>query len=498
MKFSLTIESQIAVYGVSESSVEWINYMLHEGYKIVAYIDQRGDKIDKVRSIPIYTPDQWKKYENKEVIIIIMLQNARQHDSVAHNLHKGGFNKIIFCPMSTFKQKTNDVSKMKKIYNQCILCDFDKTISNIPEYSEMFLQVPKLNGIICRSSEKIVSWIPIELCYGSDVEWNNSVYTREAYIIRREYIQGHNLYSMKPYKDLFMYLRGERQECDLYLRFNGKRAYFDYENFSDEKLLTEKRKTYYLYLKELISGRFFQDTPANGTIASKGRVLIQDGLHRSVFLLMLGCHWLPVRISKNEMQLLGQKKVLSAIKKVIIDKDISKIENPIEHPHFHGIPVDRWDLVDMWGELSRELTEQKIKIHSVLDISITNAYFARNFIRWGITDAVCYIAENDNFTEVLNTLFYMEKISLINNICSISDLIKQNDFTVIRGDFLLENGVSFDFLIELINKGICIFDLPLTISNDMTKSLKEEIKERIKLILTYDLKGITMGMFLLQ
>lgn len=108
-------------------------------------------------------------------------------------------------------------------------------------------------------------------------------------IIFIKYVRGRNLYSLRPYWELFLYLRGETENCKLYLSIFGKKGHTSHENYNDEKLLTDKREIYYLYLKELIGGSrsFFQDSPAEGGVTSNNRVVIYDGLRRSIFYLCL-------------------------------------------------------------------------------------------------------------------------------------------------------------------------------------------------------------------
>lgn len=497
MKFSLTQESQIVLYGASLMAAKWAKHMLEEKYKIIAFIDRYAEKIEKVDNIPVYTLSQWIEFENREAIIIIMLQNAIQHDDIANNLYQNGFNRIIFCPMNSFKKKDNAVIKMKRIYNNCIRFNFNNKIDSIPEYKDIILQIPNLDGIIYKNAKEVVVRVPVELCFADDAiqgeNWRSSDYTEEAEALLNEYVRGRNLYSLRPYWELFLYLRGETENCKLYLSIFGKKGHTSHENYNDEKLLTDKREIYYLYLKELIGGSrsFFQDSPAEGGVTSNNRVVIYDGLHRSIFLLMLGCHWVPVRLYKRELQLMGNRKYLNKIKKYIIDHDVQQIENPIEYHDFYNFPINRCDLTDLWGKLSRMLVKEKFQLKSVFDLSLTNSYFIRNFIRLGIADAKCYIEENDEFTTLVNSLFYMDTIKLISDINSIQDIMNQSDFIIINGKLILDKRVSFDQITDLTEKKICIFDLPLNLGY----TILNRDNHNIKLLSTYTLEGITMGMY---
>lgn len=154
--------------------------------------------------------------------------------------------------------------------------------------------------------------------------------------------------------------------------------------------------------------------------------------------------------------MLGNRKYLNKIKKYIIDHDVQQIENPIEYPDFYNFPINRCDLTDLCGggKLSRMLVEEKLQLKSVFDLSLTNSYFIRNFIRLGIADAKCYIEENDEFTTLVNSLFYMDTIKLISDINSIQDIINQSDFIIINGKLILDKRVSFDQITDLTEKNM--------------------------------------------
>ena len=494
MSFSLDRNSQIVIYGTSAMAVKWVEKAESIGLNILLFLDKNADSIRKIGRYPVIRLEDWEIESTSDIVVIIMLQNIMQHYQIVQSLWNKNIEKIIYFPIKSWGLNLMSVSTIRNKYNDCIKFQFENVLDAIPDYADLVSFNMLLSSeFLYENKEDAVFWAPIELCYTEKKKSNGlwqSDYTEEAEMLLDTYIRGRNLFSIQPYHDLFNYLNGSQTDCELYLKIFGREGHISYANYNNDSILADRNSLYNLYVREINTGgsKFFEESPANVEADTTGKLIIKDGVHRSLFLMIQGYQWIPVRMAKRELGFLGEERYIERLEKYIKKKKLTELEWPVEHPHFWKFPVNRLNLTNLWGELSKLILEQNIKIQSVADVSLTNGYFSRNFVRLGSQTISCFCENEVELTEIENHIFRMEFIKT-------TDDVRQ---AVEKKDIVIANASVMDNLSILVNlketQTICFFDVPLAQSSEM---LKKFSRKKIQLITRYTINGKQYGMFLL-
>jgi len=490
MSFNLTKSDRIVIYGASALAVEWAKEAIEKGFHILAFLDRDKRKTGIIHGVKVFTPENWKSEQERNIIVIIMLQNALNHDGIAKMLYQKYIKKIIFFPIETLNRNSKNVECLRGIYNTCIHFDFADEIKNIPEYQELNEKKIKEDGIINEFQGEISVWSPVEICYAEEqsaLHVQNDDYTDESKNLADIWINGKNLYKIRPYWELFEYLKGEREDCSLYLKIFGKEGHKSDFPYDNERFLDGRNELFILYMNEYnVRSKFFETSPAEARVDPNGKIYIKDGLHRSIFLLSAGNFWVPVRVKKSYLEKLGIKKIAEQYKKYLTDKGITKLKNPIEHYTFWKFPVERAYLRKLWGEIIRQTDLEEMKENVVWDLSLSDGFFSRNFLRMGIKRNICFVKHNDTSTAMLNKMFNMEQIELIyENVSNLKQKFNKTKFAVINAELILDKRIPYNFL---LTQKCIVLDVPLCYAEEVFKHISND-KREIRQVMTYIFKG---------
>ena len=129
-----------AIYGVNENLPKTIRRMRRFNMTIRFIIDRRAEELQVYDGIPVVTPEDLIQSDfDSELVIIICLMNAMQHDGLARMFYGGaGYRKILYVPM---REQVNEkaVSELRQAYNLFLLGDYE-SIGRIPYYSETWYE----------------------------------------------------------------------------------------------------------------------------------------------------------------------------------------------------------------------------------------------------------------------------------------------------------------------------------------------------------------------
>lgn len=465
MTFSLNKSINIYIYGAGALGVNLATYAETKGYKIAAFLDRNAADIRKINDISVLSLEEFQFCNVNDTVVIIALQNVTQHESIVKRILQNGCNKVIYFPVHTFGMSPVFVSNMRKKYNECITYKFEYVLENIPQ---MDIRPWNYDSLLAGN----VLWMPIEVCFAvkKTVSDRQSDYTIKAEELLDKYVRGKNIYCILPYWQLFEYLEGDKEDCELYLKIYGRRGHISNFQKTDSELLKDRNALLSIYLYELnMHSDFFYESPCEVEIGRYGKVYILDGIHRGVFLAKKGYRWLPVKILKNDTEFYINKSILQRIKKYVNTNNIQQIEFPIEHPAFYGFPVHRDDVINTWKEIVRYVEEKNITKNMCVDFSDTGGYFARNLLRIGFK--LVYLKEIKNdFDRMIKELFGFNEINEIN---SIGNVIMQSNLVILSWQEVLKFNWNVDK--ECSKALVCIIDIP---SCEMNKFKNAEKKSQ--------------------
>ncbi len=465
MSFVLNKESSIAIYGASAGSIKWCAKAQNQGFLIEAFLDKNAENIKQVNHIPVYTIDAWQPDKSKNVIVIVMLQNAMQHYQIMMQLYSKGIQKVLCFPVESYGLQKEKLRLLRFKYNECIQFLFKGVLEGIPEYADIFqTSVEEWKKIIREDGSDIIFYVPFELCYTEEKKTNSfwqSDYTRKARDLSCRYIFGKNICQLRPYWEMYDYLDGKREDCRLYLDIFGKAGHESHDNYSDLLLLKDRNSLYQLYYWELERGNtFFEESAATGRVTQDGKIRIIDGVHRSVFLIRAGYKNIPIRLSKSELKYMGNIESLQIPEKNMAEKNNFRLKHPVEHPDFYNFVFEEEYIRELWIKISNVILGKKISYQTIVDLSLTGGYFVRNFLRMGSKRGYCYSEQND-YEELTGQLFRMDSIQYICDMNCLNLLIKDEELVVVKHEVWNKKQKFFDDILKETNAHVCIINVDL-------------------------------------
>lgn len=475
---------------------EWSKCVQKKGMQVCAFLDRNAADIGQMEDIPVYTLEEWEC--SRDVIVIILLQNAMQHRGIVEKLYEKGIEQIVFFPMSTDGLNAEKAIRLRRIYNQCVRLAFDSEIPEIPTVSELAQSTGKYEPIIDRYEQEITLWCPIELCYSINDASRNGIwrndYTPEGRDKLRKYTYDKNIYGLQLYWELFDYLYGESDECPQYLNVYGRQNHIRTNGNDDAELLANRYKLLKIYEDEICRENglsFFEDSPADAVVGEKGKVIIRDGWHRSIFLARRGYKWIPVRITAEEYQRTFGDRGVEKLYDWLKENKAECLEYPIEHPRFYGYPVLRQDVREIWRGITNEIGRNNLNIRVVGDLSKSNGYFSRLFLREGADTAYCFLEEEDVFTAMINDLFELGNMRYVRSIEEMENVLRGCDFVICSKKQLARWGAILRKLCAGTNKIVCIYDVLMRNAEDIYDLFRgKEIEVAKKYVVNGEVNGL--------
>ena len=220
------------------------------GFDVRGYIDQNAEKLREHHKEHFFSIDELKSDETRaEAQVIILLQNARQHEVVLQALQSIGIYRVLAAP----KEVRNEKEKAEMLSYECFLeDDFDE------QGSYETLDIPIEHIRTYRDNE--VGGIALEKAY--------------------------------PYIEIINY--GLKREADIetYCSFMGR---------NDEDFLRDRRELVAFFKERYTDNKeYFRYAAIHGRWQNDSLEIV-DGHHRAVFLFCMGEKCIPLRVKKDDI-----------------------------------------------------------------------------------------------------------------------------------------------------------------------------------------------------
>lgn len=273
---------KILIYGCGDLGKKFFA-RLSDKYTIAGFIDEKAEKLRAVNNAyEIFSLKQAACIGSKnECIVIVALHDGMQHDMVAANLYKIGYDKIIYSPMNVMISYSYR-QQMKTIYRSAL----NGTITSMDK-------VLQQRRFLCESekysAEKIIDIGESTVSFWCDV--NLVTVELEGKMCKLEMFQ--------PYVDLFRWLKGEKNV--------SLEAYIDVvkrtkKNIDLREWLHSREKLYDLYVDALkYDTTFFTEAPSPCSWhEGKCEFFLNEGTTRGMFLISNNYDYIPIIVTMDD------------------------------------------------------------------------------------------------------------------------------------------------------------------------------------------------------
>ncbi len=401
--FCFSKDLQIILYGVNTYSEKLYESLTNAGYTVVACFDRRYEELNGKCPVPVYGLEKhpFANPDKTGFCVVIMLQNAMQHEMIAMELLRQGFHKVLFAPMKS-RVEENAALTFRYQYNMLLSGQF-QMLREIPFLEEAILQseIDSVHSIIRDGKAFKIVWCPAELVYT-----NSARLCKTPESLRYADIP---LYSLVPFVRMFEYLQGNREDPGRYLDEYGVNSCKYTNSLTDATVVLQRSELLSIYKNALNKGMdlFISSAPPAEFSAEHGVFNLLDGHHRSLFLVMQEFRYIPVRISQGDYEKWDRACKDTELRSYL-DKGGKRF--PILHPRYHKIneAADRNDLLQL-ESIQKYLsgdqsTGQLLKGIHVLDLTNTYGYYARNALRMGAESSAIYISAGEKLAQEVNAL----------------------------------------------------------------------------------------------
>lgn len=404
-EFNIDKNIKIYLYGMNEQAKIHAKELRSRGYCIAGFIDKRMFDKETHDNINIYTLDKICIKNPEDSCVIIMLQNAVNHDIIAKKITRIGIINILYLPMQ--EAITDEkASVLRNKYNEFLSERYEK-LKGIPcYYIEDTFEMAFNRCVIDDSNSRIRLMVPAELLFSS-LKSSDEKFAKYNNL---------PLPMVQPYNELFDFLSGAKFDCNEYMEKVGLCAQIYDKTVNIDNVISHRISLYVKFTNEINRGmQFFYDSSAKVSWNSRGYFNIIDGHHRVFFLFHRKIYLIPISVTRNDfdkiMNIGKAKELYIFLKK----KNIYKLPAPIEHPLFVGFPTER-----EFGEnkiiigIEKLIQKNVYKDKKILDISNYTSYFARNMARLEVRSVVAYEQNEQNYqiARLANEILSISNISL--------------------------------------------------------------------------------------
>ena len=268
---------KILIYGCGDLGKKFFA-RLSDKYTIAGFIDEKAEKLRAVNNAyEIFSLKQAACIGSKnECIVIVALHDGMQHDMVAANLYKMGYDKIIYSPMNVMISYSYR-QQMKTIYRSAL----NGTITSMDK-------VLQQRRFLCEkySAEKIIDIGESTVSFWCDV--NLVTVELEGKMCKLERFQ--------PYVDLFRWLKGEKNvSLEAYIDATEKKS-------NKKEWLRSREKLYELYKDALkYDTAFFTEAPSPALWhKEENKFCLTEGATRGMFLISNNYECIPISVAMED------------------------------------------------------------------------------------------------------------------------------------------------------------------------------------------------------
>lgn len=270
---------KILIYGCGDLGKKFFA-RLSDKYTIAGFIDEKAEMLREVNNAyEIFSLKQASCVGSKnEYIVIVALHDGMQHDMVAANLYKMGYDKIIYSPMKVIISYSYR-HQMKTIYRSALN-------GNIISMDKVLQQRRFLCESEKYSAEKIIDIGESTVSFWCDV--NLVMLEIEGNMCKLERFQ--------PYVDLFRWLKGEKNvSLEAYIDAAEKKS-------NKKEWLRSREKLYELYKDALkYDTTFFTEAPSPALWhKEENKFCLTEGATRGMFLISNNYECIPISVAMED------------------------------------------------------------------------------------------------------------------------------------------------------------------------------------------------------
>lgn len=472
---------KIVLYGVNRYSQELAYNLRNNDFHILAYIDRRAKELVKVDGIDVYEMENAPLEENSDICVIIMLQNAMQHDEIAKELFHKGIEKIIFVPMSLIYQEEYS-RDLRRIYNNILQGDFEKV--EIPYY-KMLIQDSSLNlkeTFYAENKNYITVPVIADIIY-------TGVEELEPYA-------DIPLVAFKPYTQMLSYFWSEKKgDIKEYLEKYGVNSCNYTNTFTNEKIIIQREKLYEIWNEHFQEGiDFFVSSAPLARWNEGGYFNLKGGQHRSLFLLKKGIYYLPVTVLRSDYEKYKNNEMLNVIN---LDDGLADIECPVQNPCFNNQSFyNKISVIESMLQIQQNLPTSLYKNKEILSMDSMYGYYGFHLRRMG-GRSVTLLVKNDKERNVAESLLDLYRLNDV-DIQSDSQTVEFNRFAFIMligsdGEISRHKYTILNSFEKLETEAVL-----LSLTDAEKESVDELIKERMIYVSKVFLKDRMTEIFLLK
>lgn len=299
-KFGITSRTQnrdysIIIYGAGVGGRELYDKLVNFGNDVECFVDKNALHIKECCGKKVYSVNEAKCFGNKQnIIIILSMQNALIHDSIAFEIYSLGYNRILYFPT----QGSNVfLRKMRESWIRIQSGELP-SIDDIPLYMDE--ERGKQDHVIMELSLDMVFWADVDSVRYQHLQMlkrplSMTEQTKFGAAVWEQYA-GLRIDEVTPYKDLFDYLEGKNEWPYLYL--SAARANVSKEE--QEQFLIDREQMFKTFKNALLYDHdMFVLAPIRAEF-SNGLLYVKDGMHRAVFLKRNGFQRIPLITTKED------------------------------------------------------------------------------------------------------------------------------------------------------------------------------------------------------
>ena len=270
---------KILIYGCGDLGKKFFA-RLSDKYTIAGFIDEKAEMLREVNNAyEIFSLKQAACVGSKnEYIVIVALHDGMQHDMVAANLYKMGYDKIIYSPMKVIISYSYR-QQMKTIYRSALngtIISMDKVL----QQHRFLCECEKY------SAEKIIDIGESTVSFWCDV--NLVMLEIEGKMCKLERFQ--------PYVDLFRWIKGEKNvSLEAYIDAAEKKS-------NKKEWLRSREKLYELYKDALkYDTTFFTEAPSPALWhKEENKFCLTEGATRGMFLISNNYECIPISVAMED------------------------------------------------------------------------------------------------------------------------------------------------------------------------------------------------------
>lgn len=397
MTFTVQKGDPLLIYGCSSQNIALFHALKREGYSVRCFIDRNAEQLNERFPIPVVTLSQ--AGVSGESVILLCLQNAMQHESVAEALYACGARKVLCLSASCLLDEESAVIMLRK-YRALLAYRFSE-LQNIPLLKRRTIRFDPDECILQESGATIIWLAPVALLFSRELHEASSADAKQ--IDSRHDVSDRCIPACYPYIELFRYLDAAGPYPDAYLDVFARS-----DASARKRLLADRAGLYQRFMRELERGlEYFVECAPDGRLSADGKFVIPDGIHRISFLTSKGFRRVPIRTSREDFR----RFVADPAAQRLLRQSSGCADSPyFEHPAAYaaGLRPDPYpvnlllsvmDALDSNGLPLRELT--------ILEVDAYRGFIARGLLRAGARDAASFCSgQACEFIKDANELFH--------------------------------------------------------------------------------------------